>query len=194
MSSAAARMPSPALVRVTNQPRKAGATPVSSTVMTLICVKVIWPPENWMALFIQPGMGKILRRAGEDQDAEILQDVGDGEAGEQQRDVRRPAHGPIGDPLRPSPPRARRDAAERGDPERHADRAEHQRREGAHHHHVAMREIRHAQDAEHHGEADRHQRVEAAEADGVDHLLADIERGLMAAPRDRRRRPCRSPP
>ena len=37
MSSAAARMPSPASVRVTNQPSKASATPVSTTVSTLIC-------------------------------------------------------------------------------------------------------------------------------------------------------------
>ena len=57
-------------------------------------------------------------------------------------------------------------------------------REGAHHHHVAMGEVRHAQDAEDHGEADGDQRIEAAKADGVDDLLGDVELGTHGrAPR-----------
>ena len=61
---------------------------------------------------------------------------------------------------------------------------QHQGGEGAHHHHVAMGEVRHAQDAEDHGEADGDQRIEAAEADGVDDLLGDVELGTHGrAPR-----------
>ncbi len=58
MSSAAARMPSPTLVLVTNQPSAASATAVSTTVRILIWVKVIWPSNSWNALFIQSGKGK----------------------------------------------------------------------------------------------------------------------------------------
>ena len=61
---------------------------------------------------------------------------------------------------------------------------QHQGAEGAHHHHVAMGEVRHAQDAEDHGEADGDQRIEAAEGDGVDDLLGDVELGTHGrAPR-----------
>ena len=58
-SSAAARMPRPASVRVTNQPSRPSETAVRTTVATLISVKVIWPSANWMAPFIQSGIGKL---------------------------------------------------------------------------------------------------------------------------------------
>ena len=58
----------------------------------------------------------------------------------------------------------------------HSGGAKHQGREGSDHHHVAMREVGHAQDAEHHRQPDRHQCVQAPKADRVDDLLRDVER------------------
>ena len=62
-------------------------------------MKVIAPSRNSKALSSQSGSGKVVRRAGEQQDAEILEDVGDREAGQQQRHVGRAAHRAVGDAL-----------------------------------------------------------------------------------------------
>ena len=58
-SSAVARVPSPASVRVTNQPSAASDTAVRTTVTTLMAVKVICPSMNWIDEFIKSGIGKL---------------------------------------------------------------------------------------------------------------------------------------
>lgn len=60
MSSAAARMPRPTVVRVMNQPSPIRDTKVSAMVSTLMLVKVMAPSESCQAPFSQSGSGKFL--------------------------------------------------------------------------------------------------------------------------------------
>ncbi len=128
---------------------------------------------------------EVLRRAGEQQDAEILQDVGHPQAGQQQRHVGGAAHRAVGGPLDDDAGEpAAQDAAEHRPAEGQAGGAQQHGGKGADHHHVAMGEVGHAQDAEDHRQADGNQGVEAAQADRVDQLLDDVDQRVhQAAPR-----------
>ena len=111
-----------------------------------------------------------LRPRAEEQDGEVLQEVAQRERSDEQRRRRRIAQWPERQAF--DGQRQRDDSQDRhADHRRPRQIDEQQHGVAAYHHHLAVSEVDEAHDPEYQADAERHERVEAAHVERVDHIL-----------------------
>ena len=107
----------------------------------------------------------------------VLEDLADGERGQQDGDVGGATDRPVGDALHEQADDDRRHDDDRQAHEQRQPGADAEDRDvGCDHHQVAVGEVDEAEDSEDHRQAHRHERVETARAQRVDDLLDRVVR------------------